>query len=155
MAKKKHRKETAIRINEFEKGFVEPLDYERLAECIAKAIAEENGKHTNAYSVTREWMKYIISPVFWLISAITLFLCVGCFTYGISMLKTGSFTDVLKAFVSFGFGLIFISVAIPTFLAGKEFGKETDKQFVVSVFSGMVSLVALIISFVVLVMGVK
>lgn len=47
--------------------------------------------------------------------------------------------------------LICIAIALPAFWTGKEFDQEKDRQFVVSVFSGMLSLVALIVAIIALV----
>lgn len=53
------------------------IDYEKLADCVAKAIAKENDVRINTYSITREWMKFIIAPVFWVISILMAVLTVG------------------------------------------------------------------------------
>ena len=132
-----------------------PLDYERLAKCIAKAIAEENDKRANVHSVTREWMKFIISPIFWLIIILTAVLSVAFFIAAFNTLNTINATTILQSMVSFMLALIFLSIAIMAFFADREFEKEKDKHFVVSVFSGMISLVALIVALVALFMGVR
>lgn len=62
---------------------------------------------------------------------------------------------LLKGLVSFVVALLCSGMAVLAFFAGKEFEKEKDRQFVVSVFSSMVSLVALIVALAAILMGVK
>lgn len=131
-----------------------PLDYERLAKCIAKAIAEENDKQVNAHSVTREWLKFIIAPIFWMIIISSAILSIAFFIVTFNTLKIINVTTILQSMISFMLALIFLSTALMAFFAGREFEKEKDKQFVVSVFSGMISLVALIVALVALFMEV-
>lgn len=132
------------------------IDYEKLADCVAKAIAEESDRRINAQSITREWMKFIIAPVFWGISVLTAILAAGFAINGASTFNSWSqnTTDIQSAvegFISFVLALICIGIALPAFWAGKEFDQEKDRQFVVSVFSGMLSLVALIVAIIALV----
>lgn len=155
MAKKKRHKRIVSHTKDFSGNCVEPIDYEKLANCIAKATADENDKRMNSYSVTREWMKFIICPVFWLIAVVSLVLCIGCFIYCYIELCGQDIINMFRGFISFILGLTFITISLFAFLAGKELNKETDKQFVVSVFSGMIALVALIVAFVALFMEVR
>lgn len=164
MAKKKKHKKIVSRTKDLGERCAEPTDYEKLAECVAKAIADENDKRINAYSVTGEWMKFVICPVFWLISVLSAVFCVGFFIYGCNMFKvldtrsmisTQDIISIAKGFISNIFSLIFAGIAVSAFFAGKEFDRETDRQFVVSVFSGMVSLVALIVAFIALFIEVR
>lgn len=132
------------------------IDYEKLADCMAKAIAEEHDRRINAQSITREWMKFIIAPVFWGISVLTAILAVGFAINGVSTFNSWSqnttdIKSVIEGFISFVLMLICIAIALPAFWAGKEFDQEKDRQFVVSVFSGMLSLVALIVAIIALV----
>lgn len=131
-----------------------PLDYERLAKCIAKAIAEENDKRANARSVTREWMKFIIAPIFWIIIISSAILSIAFFIVTFNALKIINVTTILQSMISFMLALIFLGTALMAFFADREFEKEKDKQFVVSVFSGMISLVALIVALIALFMEV-
>lgn len=134
---------------------VAPLDYEKLAKCIAKAIAEENDKRTNAYSITSEWMKFIITPIFWIIIILSAILSIALSIVAISYLSSNNPITMLQGGLSFMAALFLGTIAIMTFFAIKEIDKEKDKQFVVSVFSGMISLVALIVALVALFMEVK
>lgn len=166
MAKKRKRKEPAKQAQEFSKNAVEPLDYEKLAQCIAKAIAEERGKRINTYSVTREWMKFFAWPIFGFIIILMGVLGIGAFIMALSTVDeisastvSSSFFDMahlmpwLKLMAFFMVSLICLGIAIMAFAAGKEFERENDRQFVVSVFSSMVSLVALIVALVALFRG--
>ena len=61
MAKKKERK-----IFNIDEVNIE-IDYDKLAEAIVKA----NETQTNQYSMSREWMKFIIYPVLWGVAIVT------------------------------------------------------------------------------------
>lgn len=133
------------------------IDYEKLADCVAKAIAKENDVRINTYSITREWMKFIIAPVFWVISILMAVLTVGFFITTISIFNAlmdnpMDISKGIEGIISFVLTLMCGALAILAFAAGKEIDKERDRQFVVSVFSGMVSLAALIVALVALVM---
>ena len=151
---KNNRKSTS-RTQDSAENSVEPIDYERLAKCIAKAIAEENDRRATAYSVTREWMKFVISPIFVLIIVLSAILSIVFFLATFNILITIDGATVLQRMISFILSLTFLSIAIMAFFANKEFDKEKDKQFVASVFSGMISLVALIVALVAFFMEVE
>ena len=129
---------------------ISPIDYEKLSSAIAKAIAEETNHHAEKYSVTREWMKFIICPVLYLIAVLSGILGIGFFVAELKLLRSfgGAVTTmgfgqvIIFLFLSF----LLIGVAMFTFFAAKELNEEKDRSFVVAVFSGTVSLVALIIS---------
>ncbi len=154
MAKKKKQKGKACKRSGLENPPSTVIDYEKLASCVAKAIAEENDKRTNSYSITREWMKVIICPVFWIFSALmALFGIASIISAIIFFAKLPNATNVSNLFggiISFMLCLICSGTALLALFAGKEFDQEKDRKFVVAVFSGMVSLVALIVSLVAL-----
>lgn len=79
------------------------IDYEKLANCMAKAIVEEHDRRINAQSITREWMKFIIAPVFWGISVLTAILAVGFAINGVSTFNSWSqnTTDIKSAIEGF------------------------------------------------------
>ena len=137
---------------------VEPIDYDKLAEAIVAA----QEKQTTQYSVTREWMKVLVMPVFWGIAIITglfgiAFVWQGgrTFVEALQQSASGWFMDTCVGGTGFIFGLFFITVAILTGASAKEVDKEKDKNFVVAVFSGIVSLVALVVSLIALIQGVS
>lgn len=137
---------------------VEPIDYDKLAEAIVAA----QEKQTSQYSVTREWMKILVVPVFWGIAILTGLFGIAFVWQGgktlVEALQKGAIGWLMDACVGgtgFIIGLFFVTVAMLTGASAKEVDKEKDKNFVVAVFSGIVSLVALVVSFVALVQGVS
>lgn len=137
---------------------VDPIDYNKLAEAIVAAQA----KQTAQYSVTREWMKILVIPVFWGIAILTGLFGVAfawqggkSFVEAIQNSADGWLTDACVGGTGFIIGLFFVSVAILTGASAKEVDKETDKNFVVAIFSGIVSLVALVVSLIALIQGVS
>ena len=64
MINKQKQKVRKIRVQQ---KIVADIDYDKLAEAIVKA----NEKQSQKYSVSREWMKFIIYPVFWGVAIIT------------------------------------------------------------------------------------
>ena len=151
----KNKGKTASREKESAESSVEPIDYERLAKYIAKAIVEENDQRTKAYSVTREWIKYLTLLLLAALIILMVSLCVGCFIaafkmFGIAIsratLDKANFVILAKGLGTLMLSVIFFGIALTSFFAGKEFDKETDKQFVMSVFSGTISLVALLVA---------
>jgi len=137
---------------------VEPIDYDKLAEAIVAA----QEKHTAQYSVTREWMKTLVVPVFWGIAILTgllgaAFVWQGGKTLVIALhhSTSGWLLDACIGSTGFIIGLFFIAVAMLTGASAKEVDKEKDKNFVVAVFSGIVSLVALVVSCIALILGVS
>ncbi|MBQ6851771.1 MAG: hypothetical protein IJO04_01910 [Oscillospiraceae bacterium] len=136
---------------------VEPIDYDKLAEAIVAA----QEKQTSQYSVTREWMKILVVPVFWGIAIVTgllgiVFIWQGGKTFVESFQNSAEkwLLDACVGGTGFIIGLFFIAIAILTGASAKEIDKEKDKNFVVSVFSGIVSLVALVVSLIALIQGV-
>lgn len=137
---------------------VEPIDYDKLAEAIVAA----QEKQTSQYSVTREWMKTLVVPVFWGIAILTGLFGIAFVWQGgkafVEALQKGTevwFMDACVGGTGFIIGLFFVAVAILTGASAKEVDKEKDKNFVVAVFSGIVSLVALVVSLIALIQGVS
>ncbi len=137
---------------------VDPVDYDKLAEAIVAA----QEKQTAQYSVTREWMKTLVVPVFLGIAILTgllgaAFVWQGGKTLVIALQHSASGWLMEACIGGTGFivGLFFIAVAMLTGASAKEVNKEKDKNFVVAVFSGIVSLVALVVSCIALILGVS
>lgn len=156
MAKKKERK-----IFNIDEVNIE-IDYDKLAEAIVKA----NEKQTNQYSVSREWMKFIIYPVFWGTAIVTAIVALSCVVYGcinaFSVFKdmsivqadpVGFVTKFSIGLVIFCIGLFVASVSFATAMTAKEIDNEKDRNYVAAMFSNVVALVALIISLVALLKG--
>lgn len=127
------------------------IDYDKLAHCIAKAIAEENEKENKQYSATRELLKFVLTPILFLVSLLSLVIGIVLSVYTFSHINTGNIYEMATSMIVFISGLACFSIAVISFMAGKEIDKETDRQFVVAVFSGVVALIALVISIISLV----
>lgn len=132
------------------------IDYDKLAEAIVRAQDKQNSR----YSTTREWMKFLVVPMFWGIGGIAGLFGFGFLWYGgktvISTLQNGVSTSVLNTFAGvlvFLLGLFFVMVSVFTIVSAKDIDKEKDKNYVVAVFSSVVSLVALIVALIALVKG--
>ena len=137
---------------------IEPINYDKLAEAIVAAQEKQTAK----YSVTREWMKTLVVPVLWGIAILTgllgaAFVWQGgeVFVEAISNSTEGWLKEACIGGVCFSIGLFFAALAILTGVAAKEVDKEKDRNFVVAVFSGVVSLVALAVSLIALIQGVS
>ena len=137
---------------------VDPIDYDKLAEAIVRA----SNKESNKYSVSREWMKFIIYPVFWGVAIIAGILAIAFLIYGGAMLVQVTkisaaadfdFMKVVTGIVAFCLGLFLISICLSTVFTAKEIDKETDRQYVAAMFSNIVALVALVVSLIALVKG--
>ena len=137
---------------------VESIDYDKLAEAIVKANEKQNKK----YSMSREWMKFIIYPVFWGVAVIAGILAIAFLIYGgktifglatISTLAEFDLSKIVAGPVSFCVGLFLISICLSTIFTAKEIDKETDRQYVAAMFSNIVTLIALVVSLVALVKG--
>lgn len=156
MAKKKERK-----IFNIDEVNIE-IDYDKLADAIVKA----NEKQSQQHSFSREWMKFIIYPVFKGTTIVTAIVAVCCILYGVVSMCTslnditvlqidpwGSFINFAIGGFFFCVGLFVSSVSFATAMTAKEIDKENDRNYVATMFSNVVALVALIVSLVALVKG--
>ena len=127
------------------------IDYDKIAEAIVKAHESQSQK----YSISREWMKFIITPVFWGIAVISGLLAVALFIYGVgtfeSALNNEDWSQAVSSCVSLCASFFMISICLSSFFAAKEIDKETDKQYVATIFSNIVALVALVVALISLV----
>lgn len=155
MINKQKQKVRKIRVHQ---KIVADIDYDRLAEAIVKA----NEKQSQEYSVSREWMKFIIYPVFWGVAIIAGIMSVICMIYGIGTLVSFVNTTVLSeinwhelttGFLSICIGFFMITVCLATIWTAKEIDQEKDRQYVAAMFSNIVALVALVVSLIALVKG--
>ena len=133
------------------------IDYDKLAEAIVKA----NEKQSKQYSVSSEWMKFIITPVFWCTSIASGILAVVFWIYGCKDFLTQINTklgevDWVTFAVSFSMiciGFFLASLCIFTAATAKEIDKEKDRGYIATMFSNIVALVALVVSLIALVKG--
>ena len=151
MAKKKNN--TTV-VNNIDSVNVE-IDYDKLAEAIVKAQQKANEQ----YSVSREMMKFVITPVFWILTFVTGFISVAFWgvliTSANDMLNdenwlAGAITLLIVFFIAF------FSLALTFFLGAtaKEIDNEKDRNYISSMFSNVVAIVALIVALIALVKGV-
>ena len=150
--KQKHK----VRIIRVQQKIVADIDYDKLAEAIIKA----NEKQSQKYSVSREWMKFIIYPVFWGVAIITGILAVAFFIYGakemafqINAMQNADWKQLAIGVLALTIGLFLIAVSLSTIFTAKEIDKEKDRQYVATMFSNIVALVALVVSLIALVKG--
>lgn len=131
------------------------IDYEKLANCISDSVKKQDS--SGDYSIVREWMKFLIYPVFWGISLLLFSIAAYSFVEVMRYSAIFSSTDT-KALIKgmpplmgyFILMLFSLSAGIVSIFAAKELNNEKDKQFVASVFSNVVSLVALIVALIAL-----
>jgi len=126
------------------------IDYDKLAEAIVRA----NTKQQEKYSTSREWMKYILVPIFWGIAILSGILAIAMFISLCQNMTTvfenGTLMENLvflfKIFIAF-FSVSFCAFSI---VAAKEIEKENDRTYVASMFSNIVATVALAVAIIAL-----
>lgn len=149
MAKKKNKKATTVA--NIDTVNIE-IDYEKLGEAIAKA----QQKGIEKYSVSREMMKFIIVPAFWIFAGAS-----GIISLCILVIFISSIGKVFNAGENwlaegmvwiFEFVLLLFSFVLTVLLVftAKEIDEEKDKHYIATVFSNTVSFVALIVALVAL-----
>lgn len=130
------------------------IDYDKLAEAIVKA----NTKQQETYSPSREWMKYILTPIFWGVSAISGVLAIVMFVSLLQnitdVFENGTLTNVVVFLFKFLTTFFTAGFCAFSIVAAKEIDKENDRTYIASVFSNIVAIVALIVSLVALLKGV-
>lgn len=147
----KKRKHTNYNIDELHVD----IDYEKLAE----AIAEGNETRNRQYSVSREWMKFIIHFLLWGIVISGGIVCIACFVYGVKTLSTLAqttgtslwWTNIAVAFAAIMVAFFLLTLCVGTIIMSKEVDKENDKQYIASIFSNTTALIALIIAVIALI----
>lgn len=151
MNKKQKQKIKKIRVQQ---KIVAEIDYDRLAEALVKA----NEKQSQKYSVSREWMKFIIYPVFWGVAIITGLLAIACCVYGakemvfqINAMQNVNWKQLTIGVIALTIGFFLVAVSLSTIFTAKEIDKEKDRQYVAAMFSNIVALVALVVSLIALV----
>ena len=130
------------------------IDYDKLAEAIVKA----NSKQQESYSPSREWMKYILIPIFWILAVLSGLLAIAMF---ISLCQNAAI--VFKSVTATGISVLIIEFVTTFFMLGfcvfsvvaaKEIDKENDRSYVASMFSNIVAIAALVVALVALLKGV-
>ena len=127
------------------------IDYEKLSESLANAIVAAETREREKYSVTREWMKFIIYPVLIFASLLSLALAVFSFYQVITkLLNLVSIYDLLKVLGFFALGLFSMTLSMITYWTSKELDEERDRQFVATILSIITALCALAVALVAL-----
>ena len=137
-------------------------DLKKLEKSITKAIQESNIKQMNEYSASREWMKFIMGVIIFIITGLLivfglLFLVKGIIDIDVWAKSSPNLIEsnkiLLMAILEIGLGFFAGALALFSILAYKELQNENDKNYIASMFSNIVALVALIIAFVALIKG--
>ena len=130
------------------------IDYDKLAEAIVKA----NTKQQEQYSPSREWMKYILIPIFWGVGIISGLLAIAMFVSlcqnATAIFKTATITDDIALLFEFLITFFTIGFCVFSIVAAKEIDKENDRTYVASMFSNIVAIAALVVALVALLKGV-
>lgn len=151
MAKKKNNQTV---VNNIESVNLD-IDYDKLAE----AIVESQQKANEQYSISRELMKFVITPFFWVLTLISGFISIAfwcvLFTSAKELLNAenclfGGLTLLITFFIAV------FTLILTAFLAltAKEIDKENDRNYISSMFSNVVAIVALVVALIALVKGV-
>ena len=153
MAKKKNNQTVVNNIESLNLN----IDTEKLAQAIVDAQQKVNEK----YSVSSEMMKFVIVPVLWILAAVCLFIGVVFFAMLIKdasvlpeSLKNQEYVQWIVVFIEFIVSIFSIALAFFSGLSAKEMDEEKDRQYVASVFSNIIALVALVVALIALVKGV-
>ena len=130
------------------------IDYDKLAEAIVKA----NAKHQEQYSPSREWMKYILIPIFWGVAIISGLLAIAMFVSlcqnATAIFKTVTIADDIALLFEFLITFFTAGFCVFSIVAAKEIDKENDRTYVASMFSNIVAIAALVVALVALLKGV-
>jgi len=130
------------------------IDYDKLAEAIVRA----NAKQQESYSPSREWMKYILTPIFWGIAILSGILAIAMFISLcqsiVTVFKSGALTEILAFLFEFLIAFFTAGFCIFSIFTAKEIDKENDRTYVASIFSNIVAMSALVVALVALLKGV-
>lgn len=129
------------------------IDYDKLAEAIVRA----NTKQQTAYSPSREWMKYILIPIFWGLALLSGLLGVGMFVTVCqnitSVFDNGIWSGISTLIIEFVITLFTIGFCVFSIVSAREIDKENDRGYIASMFSNVVAIAALIVALVALIKG--
>lgn len=130
------------------------IDYDKLAEAIVKA----NARHQEQYYPSREWMKYILIPIFWGVAILSGILAIAMFVSlcqnVTTIFKTATITDDIAFLFEFLITFFTAGFCVFSIITAKEIDKENDRTYVASMFSNIVAIAALVVALVALLKGV-
>lgn len=122
------------------------IDYDKLAEAIVNA----NNKQLEEFSPSRELMKYILTPFFWVVAIISGILSIAMF---ISLFQnineifySGTIADIAIFLLKFSLTLFIAGFCVFSIIAKKEIEKEKDKTYIASIFSNTIAIIALVVA---------
>ena len=157
MAKKKDKKQTINNIQELNLE----IDYDKLAEAIVKAqeISEDEAnkkrKFTSGSFAMLIMIAFYIFSVF--VGLLSLLMIVAPIVSW-NALHWNGLTNIVTSIVAIAFCIVFAILlglyAVLLWKSAKEIETEKDRNYIISVFSGIVSFVALIVALVALFKGV-
>lgn len=148
------------------------IDYDKLAQSIVKAqnkaekdtikdavieAQEEINKKEDSFKHSREFLKVIIFPTLCILTVVGLIGFICSVAYIVEVCKMFSFTELdsyMKLIVTIAIGILSLLFAIFSGLTAKEVNKGNDMGTLSSIFSNMVSFVALIVAIIALMKGV-
>ncbi len=143
---RKHRRNITIINNE--------IDYDKLAEAIVNA----NNKQQELYSPSREWMKYILTPIFWGVAVLSGILAIAMLIYTFKNINKvfddGTLIEILTVVFEFMIALFGLGFCVFSVVTAIEIDKENDRTYVASMFSNIVAIAALVVALVALLKGV-
>lgn len=140
-------------INNIESVNVE-IDYDKLEETIVKAQQKTNEQ----YSVSRELMKFVITPIFWILTVVSGFISIAFWYVFFTSIndffnEENWFFGVLSLLITFFIALFTSILTVFLGLTAKEIDKENDRNYISSIFSNIVAIVALVVALIALVKG--
>lgn len=148
------------------------IDYDKLAQSIVNAqdkydvdtiknaVIEANNEikeNEPKHHYSKELLKFVIIPMLLIFMIFGALGVIGSILYGIKYWNTFNFdalsgySDIIALFVIFVFSLLF---SIFSYFSYREIEKENDMKFISSMFSNLVSFVALIVAIIALLKGV-
>ena len=138
------------------------IDYEKLGKSVADAIVKKERAEAERYSVTREWFKYILFAMIIIMGLLAVIISGYCFykSYTLWDKALGDSPRVYwlegaKMIGYFVSGLFLLGMTGFAVAAQKEIEEEMNRQFIATVFSGVVALVALIVALLALVKNIS
>lgn len=157
MAKKKNKPQV---INNIQEQNLE-IDYDKLAEAIVKAQEISEDKANKKRKFTSGSFAMIVMVAFYIFSFLSGLLALLLFLAPIifwNTLQWGGFTNIFTSISTIAFCIVFAIILglymVLLWKAAKEIETEKDRNYIISVFSGIVSFVALIVALVALFKGV-
>lgn len=148
------------------------IDYDKLAQSIVKAqnkaekdtikdavieAQKEINKKEDSFKYSKEFLKVIIFPTLCILTVVGLIGFICSVAYIVEVCKMFSFTELdsyMKLIVTIAIGILSLLFAIFSGLTAKEVNKGNDMGSLSSIFSNMVSFVALIVAIIALLKGV-